>query len=78
MVECLESSDETLRKQTLDLLFKMTNHHNVLTIVAKLMGYLNTADNQQFKASLVQKVALLSERFAPDQQWYITIMNKLF
>ena len=37
IVDCLESSDDTLKKETLELLFKMTNENNVEVILNKLI-----------------------------------------
>lgn len=40
VVDCLEDADDTLKIQTLDLLFRMTNKSNVQAIVDKLLEYL--------------------------------------
>jgi AP-4 complex subunit epsilon-1 len=37
VVDCLEDPDETLKRKTLDLLYKMTNLTNVVFISGKLM-----------------------------------------
>ena len=37
IVDCLESPDDTLKKETLELLFKMTNENNVEVILNKLI-----------------------------------------
>lgn len=43
MVDCLESTDDTLKVKTLDLLYKMTNKQNVEAIVDRLLNYLKEA-----------------------------------
>jgi AP-4 complex subunit epsilon-1 len=40
VVECLENQDETLKRKTFQLLFKMTNSTNVEIIVEKLINFL--------------------------------------
>lgn len=75
VVDCLESKDETLKRETLDLLFKMTNGNNVDVIVAKLVHYLKNASDSHFRKDLVSKIIQISEQFAPNQEWYIKTMN---
>jgi AP-4 complex subunit epsilon-1 len=43
VVDCLESTDDTLKVKTLDLLYKMTNKQNVEAIVDRLLNYLKEA-----------------------------------
>ena len=71
VVDCLESSDQTLQRETLDLLFKMTNSQNVKVIVDKLMNFLKNTNDKHFKKDLVKKISILSERYAPDHKWFI-------
>ena len=78
VVDCLESPDETLKRETLLLLFKMTNGNNVEVIVEKLLHYLKMASDPHFKKDLVTKIMQLSEKFAPSQEWFICTMNSLF
>jgi len=40
VVECLENQDETLKRKTLELLYKMTNANNVEVIAEKLINFL--------------------------------------
>ena len=78
VVDCLESHDETLKRETLLLLYKMTNGNNVDVICEKLLHYLKMASDPHFKKDLVNKIMQLSERFAPSQEWFIETMNILF
>ena len=78
VVDCLESHDETLKRETLLLLYKMTNGNNVDVICEKLLHYLKMASDPHFKKDLVNKIMQLSERFAPTQEWFIETMNILF
>ena len=79
VVDCLEDADDTLKIKTLDLLFKMTNKQNVEPIVDKLLSYLKDAPvESSTRKDLVVKINELGEKFAPNKQWYIRTMNKLF
>lgn len=78
IVDCLESKDETLKRETLELLFKMTNLQNVDFIVEKLIVFLRGAYDPNFRKDLVNKICQLSERFAPNQEWFLKTMNIVF
>lgn len=65
IVDCMESSDDTLKKETLELLFKMTNENNYEVIISKLIHFLKTSDDQTFKRDLFSKISVLNERHAP-------------
>jgi AP-4 complex subunit epsilon-1 len=43
VVDCLEDEDDTLKIQTLDLLWRMTNKQNAESIVEKLLSHLREA-----------------------------------
>lgn len=75
VVDCLESRDETLKRETLDLLFRMTNPQNIETIAEKLLTHLRSASDAHFKKELVNKITQLAERYAPSHEWYINIMS---
>ena len=79
IVDCLEENDETLKKNTFELLYKMTNLRNVEVIVDKMMNYLkHTTLENQSKKDILQKITELTERFAPNKTWFIKVMNDLF
>ncbi len=79
IVDCLEENDETLKKKTFDLLYKMTTMENVQVIIDKMMKYLkNTSLESSGKKDILNKITELAERFAPDKGWFIKIMNQLF
>jgi AP-4 complex subunit epsilon-1 len=74
VIECLEDRDETLKRRTLDLLYKMTNSANVQFITEKMLQFLrNTMDNF-LKKSLTAKVCSLAEKYAPNNIWYVFIV----
>ena len=79
IVDCLEENDETLKKNTFELLYKMTNLKNVEVIVDKMMNYLkHTTLENVSKKELLTKITELTERFAPNKSWFVKIMNELF
>ncbi|KAK9907437.1 hypothetical protein WJX75_003646 [Coccomyxa subellipsoidea] len=78
VIDCLEDPDDTLKKKTLELLYKMTKPSNVEVIAEKLLDYLRTASDEGQKAEVAKRIGELAERFAPDTQWFIDTMNKVF
>ncbi|CAD8201080.1 unnamed protein product [Paramecium octaurelia] len=78
IVDCLESNDDTLKKETLELLFKMTNEQNCEVIIQKLIHFLKTSSDTNFKKDLFVKISLLNEKHAPTQEWFIKTANTLF
>lgn len=82
VVDCLEDSDETLRKKTLDLLYTMTKPNNVEVIVERMLAFLGR-DGDKYSDKFVReqaasRVAELAERYAPDAKWYVDTMTELF
>jgi hypothetical protein len=78
IVECLESKDETLKQETLDLLYRMTTNENIEVIVGKMMETLHGSTDQYFRNALVLKITELCERFSPTHKWYLQTMEILF
>jgi AP-4 complex subunit epsilon-1 len=78
VVDCLEDPDETLKRKTLDLLYRMTNPQNVVVVVDKLTFHLRTSVDIHLRRELVQRITSLSERFAPNNEWYVSTLNNVF
>lgn len=78
VIDCLEDPDETLKRKTLDLLFRMTNSVNVEFIVDKLLSSLASASDDHFRADLVNRITQCAERFAPGNSWYVHTMIRVF
>jgi len=82
VVDCLEDPDETLRKKTLDLLYKMTKPNNVEVIVERMLAFLkrdgDKYSDEYVRAEAVSRVAELAERYAPNTKWYVETMTELF
>ncbi|XP_073688698.1 AP-4 complex subunit epsilon-1 [Garra rufa] len=78
IIECLDHSDFTIKRETLELLFRITNAQNVTVIVEKMLDFLRSCNDEHTIIHLVGKVAELAEKFAPDNSWFIQTMNEVF
>ena len=78
IVECLESKDETLKGETLELLFRMASQDNVEVIVSKMLNSLHGSTDNHFRSDLVLKITDLAERFSTTHKWYLDTMQILF
>ncbi|ODH47907.1 hypothetical protein GX48_06027 [Paracoccidioides brasiliensis] len=72
----LRDRDISVRRKGLDLLYSMCDTSNARPIVNELLRYLQTAD-YSIREEMVLKVAILTEKYATDAQWYIDISLKL-
>ncbi|OJD18118.1 hypothetical protein AJ78_01836 [Emergomyces pasteurianus Ep9510] len=72
----LRDRDISVRRKGLDLLYSMCDTSNARPIVTELLKYLQTAD-YSIREEMVLKVAILTEKYATDAQWYIDISLKL-
>jgi AP-4 complex subunit epsilon-1 len=74
VVNCLESTDDTIKRITLDLLCKNTKSSNLETITSKLLKSLVTTNDQSFKTELTRQVFDLTVRYSTDFKWFIEKM----
>eukprot|EP00814_Leptocylindrus_danicus_P018801 CAMPEP_0116006258 /NCGR_PEP_ID=MMETSP0321-20121206/1625_1 /TAXON_ID=163516 /ORGANISM="Leptocylindrus danicus var. danicus, Strain B650" /LENGTH=1118 /DNA_ID=CAMNT_0003474785 /DNA_START=236 /DNA_END=3592 /DNA_ORIENTATION=+ len=81
VMDCLESPDITLAHRTLELLYRMTNPHNVEFIIEKLLDFLRGGkqfhSDDHLQRTLTFKIANLAERFAPSNEWYVETITQL-
>jgi AP-2 complex subunit alpha len=54
----------------------MCNYNNVGKIVEEMLNFSEETD-MQIKEELVLKIAILSEKFAPNLTWYIDVIIRL-
>ena len=78
VVECLEDQDETLKRKTLELLYKMTRPNNVEAIVNHMIAFLTSSSDDHIRSEIVSRVVELAERYAPSNQWFISTINQVF
>uniref|UniRef100_A0A672SE89 Adaptor related protein complex 4 subunit epsilon 1 n=1 Tax=Sinocyclocheilus grahami TaxID=75366 RepID=A0A672SE89_SINGR len=83
IIECLDHTDFTIKRETLELLFRITNAQNVTVIVEKMLDFLHGCNDEHTIIHLVGKVAdcyvpMKTLTFAPDNSWFIQTMNDVF
>ncbi|XP_054692667.1 AP-4 complex subunit epsilon-1 isoform X1 [Grus americana] len=78
IIECLDHPDPIIKRETLELLYRITNGHNVIVIVQKMLDYLKESKEEYAIINLVGKIAELAEKYAPDNEWFIQTMNAVF
>ncbi|KAF2144927.1 uncharacterized protein K452DRAFT_221955 [Aplosporella prunicola CBS 121167] len=76
IINSLRDRDISVRRQGLDLLYSMCDSSNAAPIVSELLKYLQTADFA-IREEMVLKIAILTEKYATDVQWYVDISLKL-
>lgn len=76
ITECLKDHDMQIKKQALDLIYKITNATNVKSIVKELTNYLLNAD-AEFKKELANKICQICEKYAPNKKWHIDVVVKV-
>ncbi|KAK5902091.1 hypothetical protein CesoFtcFv8_007383 [Champsocephalus esox] len=78
IIECLDHPDLIIKRETLELLFRITNAQNVTVIVDKMLEFLRINKDDYTTIDLVGKVAELAEKYAPDNEWFIETMSTVF
>ncbi|XP_072889252.1 AP-4 complex subunit epsilon-1 [Hemitrygon akajei] len=78
IIECLDHPDPIIKRETLELLYRITNAQNVAVIVQKLLDYLRQSKDEYITINLVGKIAELAEKYAPGNEWFIQTMNTVF
>jgi AP-2 complex subunit alpha len=73
IAESLHDPDISIRRRALDLLYGMCDAGNAQDIVRELLDYLVVSDFA-IREELVLKIAILAEKYAPTQRWYIDVV----
>ena len=76
IVGSLKDRDISVRRKGLDLLYSMCDQSNAQAIVGELLQYLQNADFA-IREEMVLKIAILTEKYATDIQWYVDISLRL-
>ncbi|KAI9158405.1 AP-2 complex subunit alpha-2 [Paramyrothecium foliicola] len=72
----LKDRDISVRRKGLDLLYSMCDSTNAQVVVGELLQYLQNADFA-IREEMVLKIAILTEKYATDVQWYVDISLRL-
>lgn len=72
----LRDKDISVRRRGLDLLYSMCDTSNAKVIVGELLRYLAISD-YALREELVLKIAILTEKFAKEYEWYLDTILKL-
>ncbi|BGP18946.1 hypothetical protein JCM10213_001956 [Rhodosporidiobolus nylandii] len=70
ITQSLRDKDISVRRRGLDLLYSMCDTTNAKAIVGELLKYLQVAD-YTLREEMVLKIAILTEKFATDYEWYV-------
>ncbi|SPO05679.1 related to alpha-adaptin C [Cephalotrichum gorgonifer] len=76
IIGSLKDRDISVRRKGLDLLYSMCDSSNARAIVGELLHYLQNADFA-IREEMVLKIAILTEKYATDVQWYVDISLRL-
>jgi AP-2 complex subunit alpha len=76
IIGSLRDRDISVRRKGLDLLYSMCDITNAQSIVNELLKYLQSADFS-IREEMTLKIAILTEKYATDAQWYIDISLRL-
>ncbi|KIW41996.1 uncharacterized protein PV06_05587 [Exophiala oligosperma] len=76
IIGSLRDRDISVRRKGLDLLYSMCDTTNAQPIVNELLKYLQSADFS-IREEMTLKIAILTEKYATDAQWYIDISLRL-
>ncbi|KAI9673463.1 MAG: hypothetical protein M1817_002925 [Caeruleum heppii] len=76
IIGSLRDRDISVRRKGLDLLYSMCDPSNSQPIVSELLKYLQSADFA-IREEMVLKIAILTEKYAVDIQWYVDISLQL-
>ncbi|XP_019421448.1 PREDICTED: AP-4 complex subunit epsilon-like isoform X2 [Lupinus angustifolius] len=78
VIDCLEDPDDTMKRKTFELLYKMTKSSNVEVIVDRMIDYMISISDDHYKAYIASRCVELAEQFAPSNHWFIQTINKVF
>lgn len=81
ILACLDDKDESIRLRALDLLSGMVSKKNLMEIVRRLLGHMDTAEGSTYRDELLYKVIEIcsqgSYTYVTNFEWYLTVLVEL-
>ena len=71
-----QDPDDTLKRKTFELLYKMTKSSNVEVIVDRMTDYMISINDNHYKTEIASRCVELAEQFAPSNQWFIQVVSR--
>lgn len=72
----MQDPDDTLKRKTFELLYKMTKSSNVEVIVDRMIDYMISINDNHYKTYIASRCVELAEQFAPSNHWFIQVIIK--
>lgn len=73
----MQDPDDTLKRKTFGLLYKMTKSSNVEVIVDRMIDYMISINDNHYKTYIASRCVELAEQFAPSNHWFIQVSMML-
>lgn len=70
----LQDPDDTMKRKTFELLYKMTKSSNVEVIVDRMIDYMISINDEHYKTYIASRCVELAEQFAPSNHWFIQVI----
>ena len=77
IVDCMESQDNSIKREALMLLYSIVNSNNVNIVTEKLIEQLSNPTDKFFHKELVQKIFDICEKLSPNFDFYVSSMNQM-
>lgn len=69
-----QDQDDTLKRKTFELLYKMTKSSNVEVIVDRMIDYMISINDNHNKTKIASRCVELAEQFSPSNHWFILVI----
>lgn len=69
-----QDPDDTLKRKTFELLYRMTKSSNVEVIVDRMIDYMISINDNHYKTEIASRCVELAEQFAPSNHWFIQVI----